>query len=175
MAVNSKYNGVATVIMEGDSKQVLSMLTKLDATLAPPAIGSWLGMRVDPFIRERARDRFQKEGDDVSGPWAPLKAATQQIRQSQGYGSAHPINRRTGRLEQYIVGSPNRISIHNLGATLTMPGRPPFGELKDKVSTAQGGRGYPRTDPRPVMGMNERDLLAVLTELSLYISVGQLT
>jgi len=166
-------HGMVNVLMEGDDKQILHMLEKLDVALAPPAVGTWLGMTVDPWIRQRARDRFKKEGDDVSGPWAPLSEATKRYRQEQGYGAAHPINHRTGRLEAYITGAPNRVTIHALGATLTMPGHAPFGELKTKVETAQKGKDEPRTGARPVMGMNERDLLAVLTDLSLYLSVGQ--
>lgn len=171
----STPNALVSVQMEGDSKQVLHMLQKLDTSLNPVRIGAWLGTTVDPWIRSRARDRFAKEGDDVSGAWAPLKPATQRIRATQGYGPDHPINVRTHRLEHYITRGPNSVNVHTLGATLIMPGRPPTGELKTKVETAQAGKQYPSTVARPVMGMNERDLLAVLTDLSLYISVGQLT
>lgn len=170
----STPNAFVEVLMEGDDKQVMRMLERLNTTLQPASIGSWLGMKVDPWIRQRARERFQKEGDDVSGPWAPLKASTQRMRVQQGYGPSHPINRRTGELENYITGGPNRISISTIGATLTTPGRPPSGELKTKVETAQHGKVMPSTVARPVMGVNEKDLLAVLTELSLFISVGQL-
>lgn len=166
-------NGLVTVLLEGDDRQVMRMLSRIGATISPPSLGTWLGTQVDPWVRRRARERFQKEGDDVTGPWAPLKAATQHIRQQQGYGSSHPINKRTGQLEQYITGGPNRITIFASGATLTLPGRPPRGELKTKVETAQGGKPFPSTVPRPVMGLNERDLLAVLTDLSLFIAVGQ--
>jgi len=166
-------DAIVDIILKGDARQVHRMLEHLGTSLAPPAVGTWLGMTVDPWIRQRARERFRREGDDVTGPWAPLKMATQQIRSQQGYGSAHPINRRTGRLEAYITGGPNRITIHSLGATLYLPGNPPFGELKTKVETAQFGKVKPSTVARPVMGMNERDLLAVLTDLSLYLAVGQ--
>lgn len=162
------------IVIEGDDRSVRRMLERLDLTLSPPSIGTWLGMRVDPWIRMRARDRFQNEGDDVTGPWAPLRQATERIRAQQGYGAAHPINHRTGKLEQYITGAPNRITIHSLGATLTMPGRAPNGELKTKVETAQMGKPYPQTVPRPVMGMNERDLLAVLVDMSRFIREGQI-
>ena len=53
-----------------------------------------------------------------------------------------------------------------------MPGKRPTGELKDKVTTAQSGRADPNTQARPVIGMNERDLTAVMTMLFLYIAAA---
>jgi hypothetical protein len=156
----------------GDSSGVQAMLNHLDTALNPVAVAGFLGATVDPYLRMRMSDRFRKEGDDVVGKWTPLAQVTQDIRQKQGFGSAHPINRRTGRLEDFIVGSPNQLTIHSLGATLTLPGNKPLGEMKDKVETAQKGRLRPHTLPRPVLGMNERDLAFVLTALAFYVKRG---
>lgn len=161
--------GFVDVDISVQKESVTALLTHLDTALNPVAIASFLGASVDPWLRTRAKDRFKSEGDDVSGGWAPLKESTQNIRSQMGYGSAHPINNRTGALEEYIVGSPNRLTIHGLGATLTLPGRAPTGELKTKVQTAQKGRGNPRTVPRPVLGMNERDMSFVLTALAMHV------
>lgn len=166
----SRANSGIDVQIIGDSSGVQAMLNHLDTALNPVAIAGFLGATVDPYLRSRMKDRFAGEGDDVVGKWIPLAQTTQDIRQQQGYGAAHPINRRTGDLENYIVGSPNAISIHGLGATLTMPGNRPTGELKKKVETAQRGKANrPVTPPRPVLGMNEKDLAFVLTALAFHV------
>jgi hypothetical protein len=156
----------------GDDRGVQAVLGHLDSALSPSGIAAFLGGTVQPYIKQRAEGRFRGEGDDVVGNWIPLASATQHIRASQGYGPAHPINRRTGELEDYITGSPSQISIHALGATLTHPGKKPMGELKDKVETAQMGRQSPRTPSRPVLGMNMQDMGFVLSALAIYIRSG---
>lgn len=145
------------------------MLLRLEMALSPPGLGQFLATRAEPYLRKRASERFRAEGDDVVGEWLPLTRYTQDVRASQGYGAAHPINRRTGRLEDYITHSPASITMHSSGASLKYPGTKPTGELKDKVRTAQMGKPYPKTPPRPVLGMNHRDLEAVLLGLAMHI------
>lgn len=161
--------GYIDVFVIGDTAGVQAMLLHLESKLSPPNIGAFLLTKVDPFLRVRAGQRFQDEGDDVVGQWAPLKPATEGIRAAQGYGAAHPINRRTSELEDYIVKSGGGVTVHPAGANLTFPGQPASGELAEKVRTAQMGRTNPNTVPRPVLGLNERDLAAVLTMMALEI------
>jgi hypothetical protein len=171
----AKSAGFVNISMVGDAKNLSMKLTKLETTLASASMAAWLGTVVEPYLSGRAKHRFASEGDDVTGAWAPLKEATWAFRSPQ-YGPAHPINKRTGALEQYIVGTPGHPYPHSLGATLIYPGTPPKGETKKKVIVAQAGQQTrPVTVPRPVLGVNERDLLTVLTDLSLFISVRQLT
>ena len=168
--------GWVDVQVYGDTAGVQGMLARLDTALNPVAIAAFLGGPVTEFVQSRARSRFKTEGDDAVGGWAPLAPATQAIRAQGGYGSAHPINKRTGRLEDYIVGTPGAVTMHNLGATLTYPGTPPQGELKDKVQRAQMGRTSRDSRqgiPRPVLGLNERDLTAVLLMLAMRIKRGR--
>lgn len=172
MAARAQPQGLVTVMMEAQDKDLRMMMSKMHASLEPAAVATWLGTTVDPYLRKRARNRFAQEGDDVSGKWEALAGATQHIRASQGFGAAHPINRRTGRLENYITGAPNKLTVHALGATLTLPGKAPLGELHTKVKTAQRGKLSPRTPPRPVLGVNEQDLTVVLFDLSLYLALG---
>lgn len=174
MAATPAPNGLVSILMTGDSRQVMRMLTKLNSSLEPAEVAVWLGTVVDPYLRKRARDRFRSEGDDVTGKWEPLKGPTQYIRSNAGYGAAHPINRRTGELEAYITGTAPRLNAAAV-ATLTLPGKAPKGELHTKVKTAQRGKIKPATAPRPVLGVNERDLATVMTELSLYLAMGQMT
>jgi len=161
--------GYIDVQIIGDTAGVQAMLTHMEQKLSPVNVSAFLMTRVDPFVRARATDRFRGEGDDVVGAWAPLRPATEVIRANQGFGAAHPINRRTGELEDYISNTPGSVTAHPFGATLTAPGTPASGELLDKVRTAQAGVANPPTVPRPVMGLNERDLAAVLTMMALEI------
>ena len=168
--------GLVEMQMTGDAKQVAHMLNRLYVSIDPTMLTLFLGSTVETYLTKRAQNRFRSEGDSaVGGPWEQLHEATWAYRSAQGYGSQHPINIRTGEMENYIVGTPGRAYPHSLGATLIYPGTPPKGELKKKVETAQIGRSArPVTDPRPVLGMDETDLTAVLTSLSLYIARGQL-
>lgn len=145
------------------------MLDHLETKLNPVGMATFLGQVIDPYLHSRAEGRFLSEGDDAVGKWVPLSHATQAIRAQQGYGSAHPINHRTGELEDYITGTPGAAHPHALGATLTFPGNPPKGELKTKVETAQRGKTSPQTPPRPVLAVNEKDLAFTLGALAAYI------
>lgn len=149
------------------------VLARLETGLSGAGIATFLGATVDPYLRDRARARFQAEGDDAVGRWLPLASATQEIRQSQGYGPAHPINHRTGELERYITDSPNALTITPVGASLDLPGKPATGELQRKVRVAQqgdpGGSGQGATPPRPVMGVSEKDIIFVQSALSIYL------
>lgn len=157
----------------GQVQDVQAMLHRLDTSLNPTAIAAFLGAEVDPYIRERARQRFANEGDDVVGQWAPLADATNAFRTAQGFPAAHPINKRTGELEAYIVSAPNQITISTFGTTLVSP-RPTSNKwLQEKLRTAQMGKDRPRTPARPVLGLNEKDLLAVTTKLAFYIQRGR--
>lgn len=159
--------GIAIEIA-GNNEGVEQMLLALDTALNPEAIALFLGAEVGPWLEQRARARFANEGDDAVGKWAPLKQSTVDIRQSQGYG-AGPINYRTGELEEFITGSGNSVIPTPWGAELTFPGASPIGEMEEKVSTAQQGKGYPSTVPRPVLGLSETDLVFVLTALAFHI------
>lgn len=161
--------GYMDVFIYGDTAGVQAMLLHMQTKLAPPAIGAFLQTVVDPYLRGRVSERFDSEGDDVTGRWAPLGAATQAIRQQQGFGASSPINERTGEMKDYLLNTPSSLSFNPIGATLTYPGMLPGGELLDKLNTAQNGRTTPPTVPRPVLGVNTTDLAAVLASMAYYI------
>lgn len=163
------YTGMVDFQIAVEKKSLEALLTRMDTALSPFAIASFLGGPVEEFLQYRAAKRFQYEGDDAVGDWAPLKPATQAIRSQEGYGADGPINRRTGALEDYIVGTPGVARPHGLGATLTYPGTPPKGETLTKLRTAQQGKPYPSTVARPVLGIGEDDLAEILTLLSIYV------
>lgn len=158
---------------------VQAMLTRLDTTLEPAAIAGFLTGAVVPYLQKRGKMRFESEGDDVSGKWLPLTEGTQSIRSAQGYGGAHPINKRDGELEEYIVGSPGMPVVEmGVGASLTYPGRPPGnGNLQEKFQTAQQGQksrqdGMRPAPARPVLGVNEADMGNIVLMLTYFIHTG---
>jgi len=154
----------------GNRRGVQEMLDTVDSALSPVGLAAFLYGAVGPWVKERAQDRFAQEGDDVSGKWAPLQASTVEIRESQGFEGAHPINRRTGELEEYITqGQVGVVTTPGFG-NLTYPQNPPATKgLKEKLSTAQKGRTSPRTVARPVLGLNERDLGQILVMLAFHV------
>lgn len=156
-----------------EAESVIAVLRSLDSALSPEGMAAFLGLEVAPYLAERAKRRFADEGDDASGKWAPLLPATQAIRAASPewpVGPDHPINRRTGELEDWVTGGSFAAMPHALGATLRYPGTPPSGELARKVETAQRGRN--RTVPRPVLSVSEADLVFVVTRLAFKFARG---
>lgn len=155
---------VARVYTYFQNEDVLDAFEKLIVLTSPNGMMSFLHTVIGPYLSKRAGERFASEGDDVTGPWAPLKEATIRIRETEGF-AAGPINRRTGELENWVVQGGWNAYPTGFGASMRYPGREPSGELRRKVETAQKGRVYPSTEPRPVLGVNEADLLFTLTAL----------
>jgi hypothetical protein len=158
--------------MAMQDKDVENMLNVVELLLQGTGMAMFLNEEVGPYIRERAQARFRNEGDDVVGKWAPLKPSTQVIRQSHPewpVGASHPINVRTGELEQWVTQSNWNVGPNSVGASLRYPSVKPTGELRRKVTTAQRGKDYPSTVARPVLGVNPADLVFVTTRLAFYL------
>lgn len=147
-----------------NSRGVDRSLDNLIMLMSPQGATAFLSSTIGPYLAKRAKERFQGEGDDVVGAWAPLKPATVLMRQQSGFG-AGPINRRTGELERYVVGDTGFSYPTGFGASMRWPGKAASGELKKKVETAQKGRKSPNTVARPVIGVNENDLLFLMASL----------
>jgi hypothetical protein len=130
-----------------------------------------LALEVTPYLQNRARARFEMEGDDVSGPWAPLTDATVAIRESAGFPGDHPINVRTGEMERFITGSRPTFAA-NPDAMMIFPGQDPVGKTYYKVQVAQKGTDVPPTPARPVIGIDEADLAYVLATIADEISLA---
>lgn len=174
MAKKSGPVGFLDFEIVGDERGVQEMLNKIDSALSPVGLATFLHGAVAPWVQERAADRFASEGDDVTGKWAPLEQATIEIRENEGFGGAHPINRRTGELEEYITQGQVGVTAAPSVAVMTYPKNPPSGKsLRQKMETAQKGRRTPNTVARPVLGLNERDLGAVMTMLAFFVKDGR--
>lgn len=165
--------GFIDIELIGDDVGVARMLRHLDTALDSTAMAAFLGIKVGVYLKERAKHRFEAEGDDVSGKWAPLLPSTQYVREHGPWevGPSSPINVRTRELETYITQSDIFASSFGYGASVAYPGRPARTKaLRQKVETAQRGRARPATVARPVLGINERDALYILTQMAFYIS-----
>lgn len=156
----------------GTSVQVDRILHYFSIIFSPIGFAVFLNLHVGPYLQSRAVNRFQGEGDDVTGSWAELQPATQEVRARQGVGSEHPINIRTTEMEDWITGGNWDVRENLYGATLTFPGGTPSPSVKEKVTTAQIGRNFPQTTPRPVLGMNERDLTYIMATMAFWIAEG---
>lgn len=167
--------GFIDIAIIGDDRGVQAMLKHLDTSLDPLAIAGMLGAKVGPYLRERAKARFTGEGDDVTGAWQPLAVATHGFRaagRAQGLwsvGDANPINVRTHELENYITQGNGFAYPHTTGATLQFPKPSGKSSIREKMKTAQQGKAFPRTPPRPVIGMNDRDVLFVISTLAFHV------
>lgn len=161
------------VVESINASSVYAGLSRLERALTGSGLADFFATTAAPYLAVRAQNRFSQEGDDAVGAWAPLRQFTQNIRASQGYGPAHPINKRTGELENYIVGSPPAIVSGTDGGVMRFPGPAASGKLAEKVRTAQigfdGGKSRPSTVPRPVLGVSVTDLEALLVGLAKHI------
>lgn len=159
----------------GDDKGVQQLLHRMQVGFSPVAMAAFLGSTVGPWLQQRAKDRFENEGDDVVGRWKPLELSTQDIRRmgTWNVGAAHPINVRTHEMENYVTGSMGDPIAVGPVAQLTFPDRRGAGskELQKKMRTAQKGakqKGFKNTPPRPVIGLGVQDLTFTMAALHLY-------
>jgi hypothetical protein len=159
-----------------DTADLEATLTRMETSLSPVGLSIFLIGGVLPWVKERAEMRFASEGDEVSGRWAPLETSTQEFRANGpwGVGSSHPINRRSGDLEEYITKSNSSIVTGGDSAIMYYPDTAPTGPLKEKVETAQGGKAKPKTPARPVLGLGANDLLYTMEALQFYVEHGRL-
>jgi hypothetical protein len=155
------------ITFEVDTHEVMHDLTKVEYALSGAGMSAFLGSNIGPWLQHRAQDRFLDEGDSASGKWAPLTPATQEVRENMGYPRSHPINKRTGELEDYVTGSSWLVLPTPTGAMLTYPGggQTKKGRIRDKVRTAQKGSPSGKTPPRPVLAVDETDLMFLMTRM----------
>lgn len=149
---------------------IAAMLGRIDSAVSGVGIAKFLVSVVEPYLNARARQRFANEGDDVVGKWQPLSPGTVAIREAHGYPGEHPINHRTGQLERFITGGAVGVTTFPGGVLMTYPKTPPSGELAKKIQTAQEGSSRPYTPPRPVLGINETDILFASSALETHIT-----
>lgn len=160
------------VTFEADVSSTTRLLAQLEDRLNPVGLATFLGNMVDPFLRARIDGRFNSEGDDVSGAWHPLTQATEMIRAAKGFSPAHPINVRTNKMRHFLVNTPGELFANGFEVILSHPPLSGNAETEKKIRTAQEGAKSPPTPPRPVLGVNENDLLFITSELVAWITQG---
>lgn len=170
---SSGPTGLVDVQIIGDSRDVQMRLDALGDAFESQAIAAWLMVGLDPLLRRRTAERFDSEGDDISGKWQSLQPFTVSDRQAHGFPGEHPINVRTGSMKKHLLDDPPRVAIHTLGATMWSPGGDGGPKTAKKVKTAQEGDPATNTPARPVLGVGVVDLEAALISLAGHISSRQ--
>lgn len=161
---------VAQVIV--DPRGVDPLFVALTRNLDQLNLAAFLDDTMDPFIRARIANRFQSEGDDVTGAWLPLARTTEAIRTAKGFPPAHPINQRTHMMRDWLVETPSSVKVIGAEVVITNPGTQPSGLMHQKIQTAQAGKTVPGTPPRPVMGLSQADDLYLQNALVNYLLSG---
>lgn len=126
-------------------------------------------------LEEEIVQRFAYEGDNKSGDWPPLAEATMAIRQRMGF-SPDEVNIRTTEMFQTLVQDYDAFPTGAASATMILPGSAAEdGAVAEKIRTAQQGRannpipGFGPTPPRPVLAVDETDMVALLERLNRWI------
>lgn len=160
------------ILFETDANSATGVFDTLDARMQDTGLIEFMEDHVDPYLRRRIANRFLAEGDDVSGHWHPLTRATELIRARQGFPPQHPINVRTRQMKDFLISTPSQVRSSGPEVILTHPPPIASGEINRKIATAQGGKANPPTPARPVIGVNENDLLYITSSLTAYLIRG---
>lgn len=164
--------GLIQVWAEAEPSSIAAATRGIERAISDASIEAWLAAEASPYLANQTRVRFANEGDPTVGQWAQLTSATVGIRESKGYPGEHPINKRTGALEQYLTQASGRIEPTATGVELVTPEDSPDGELALKLVTAQSGGTSKWGNPipkRPVLGIGLDDGLALTKLLEAHI------
>jgi hypothetical protein len=121
-----------------------------------------------PLLQERAHDRFESEGDDASGYWRPLAASTIARREKAGYVPIR-INDRTGAMRAWVERAQGSIKGTKAAVIYEWPGTPTNRTTGRKLKVAQMGLANPWTWPRPVVAVDEDDLLLIISAMESWV------
>lgn len=140
-------------------------LRELEFVLGREFASWFLGVEMTQYLQRRAELRFRKEGA-LPGEkgWKNLAEFTVAERESLGYPGAHPINRRTGELEEWVTNANATVRGAEGLMELEWPGNMPSdSETREKFETAQRGKTSPRFTPaRPVVRLSAVDMVHVM-------------
>ncbi len=160
------------MIIDLDDRRIAAQIAQLRHRLSNDGLEEFLEDLADPYLKDRVSSRFASEGDDAVNQWLPLDPTTVRIRQALGYGGAHPINVRTRDMINYLMHSgPETGSVPD-GMELTFPARGAPTPIQEKIETAQMGKPFPNTPPRPVVALSQTDSDDLTSLLSDYITEG---
>lgn len=159
-------------MIQVDVAPALRMVEKVQRVLLPTSLEMFLDTQMRTYLVQRIEERFADQGDDVSGPWAPLAPATMMIRMQQGY-SPTPTNIRSGEMFNALKNQ-RELRPTATGAELSLPGSASRSKsLTDKLRVAQKGGTAPGagrdTPPRPVLGLSATDMAAFTTRFETWL------
>lgn len=143
---------------------VEALYHRVDVAISEGSLAAFLRGEAVPYLQRQANERFAQEGPG----WKPLARSTIEDRLRQNFPGEHPILQRTKALKDYVTRSPGVITPLVDGVELETPNPTSDAELLGKFMQAQHGDSV--TPPRPVIGLEERDAVA-LTEL-LHIDIA---
>lgn len=167
---------MVNVILDIDVNKldVERLLHKLELAISGPSLAAFLEGSASEEFRENIIERFDEEGDALSGFWEPLKDVTVDIKRALPdlAGSPETINVRTGEMFKALTQNYDT----NFGADwaqLNVPGDVDA-LTETKIRTAQQGSnnnplGYGPTPPRPVLATSEMQLGVILQKLEYHI------
>jgi len=160
---------MVSVSVEVDDHSAQVALNHTSNAVTSTSLAEFLRTDAVDWLQARAQNRFSAEGDDASGFWKPLKWPTENFREAMGVERAHPINKRTGKLEDFVTSSRGMVAPRGQGAALMWPG--PAGDpiLEGKLQTAQKGKRKPNTVARPVVAANQIDVYGLQSAMAAWI------
>lgn len=149
------------VDVDVDATSVLLLLGRTDDAVSMSHVSGAFtsdGVVVEA-LQQQVRARFAGQGDDASGRWEPLSAATIDMRTRMGYG-AGPINRRTGRMYEWLTNDAGDLEVLGEGLFYTWPQVP--GGMAERFETAQQGSEETGAPARPVVAADGDDLMSIM-------------
>lgn len=152
-----------------DMAAVELSLERAEAAISGPSLSAFLQNGGVQVLQERAAERFDREGDDINGRWADLKYITRIIRLYTGFPPEHPINRRTGALQNFVVTNQGEHRATGFTAGMSWP-TGESGRVAKKYLGAQKGEGT--APPRPVAAANGVDLQLLLSGVAHWIAAA---
>jgi hypothetical protein len=159
-----------------DSFETQAMLSFAMVAVSGPSLAGFLDDKAANWLHEEIGLRFAYEGDRKSGDWPRLQESTNQIREALGFPADTPINIRTGDLEEFVTTA-HDVTQGPMSASMDLPGDVPDPVLAKKLRTAQQGAssgenpfpGTGPTPPRPVLAVDETDMVELLARLEAHI------
>ena len=150
--------------------RLLKRITALQDAISPEAIAQHHAATTAGFLKNRVLSRFESEGDEVSGKWAPLSDYTVQDRVQKGFPPTHPILRRTGALRKWVMDSPSATT----GETFMWPSKlpPNNSHIMFAYWGAQVGNPGGNLPRRRIVVVNMADFLTIRQLLEHRIAVA---
>lgn len=150
--------------------RLLLKMKRLSESIEPQSIAEHHKATTTSYLRSRTSARFKGQGDDVTGPWKPLKAYTVEERIRLGFGGTSPILKRTGSLMSWVEKVPPKSQAETyIWPSVTPPNN---SHMMYAFIAAQRGRTHPATSRRRIVAVNLQDFKTIRQLLEHKIAVA---